>query len=375
MDGAQGLLGEGVMGLFSRIGSLFGRDDHDALSIPTMDGVFKPNNRLDTAERVLAAADIDNLAIAGDQLYFSSERQLLKLDDGASRIAAEFDSPISMVAGRPDGGLAVATADGGLWLAGDAQPQRRLPFATNSPTAITSGYFEGDDTLVLTIGSCLHAMPEWKHDLMSHGRSGRLIRYRMSTGDIDIVRDGLAFPYGAAPGHDGSIVVTESWRHRLVALSAGKPSKPHVVLGELPAYPARLTPALEGGFWLAFFAPRRQLTELVLDDEDYRLEMMATIAPEHWIGPDFADTNHGEQPLQSGSVRQMGIMKQWAPSRSYGLVARLDRDFRPVESYHSRADGKMHGIASVIEFDGHLYAASRGGGTLLRIPLPGRTTT
>lgn len=374
MDGAQGLLGEGVMGLFSRIGSLFGRDDHDALSIPTMDGVFKPNNRLDTAERILAAADIDNLAVAGGELYFSSGRQLLKLDDDASRIAAEFDSPISMVAGRPDGGLVVATADGCLWLAGDAPSPRKLPFTASGPNAITSGYFEDDDTLVLTIGSSRHAMPDWKRDLMSHGRSGRLVRYRMSTGDIEIMQDGLAFPYGAAPRHDGSIVVAESWRHRLVALNHGKPSKPHVVLGELPAYPARLTPASDGGFWLAFFAPRRQLTELVLDDDDYRLEMMATIAPEHWIGPDFADTNDGEQPLQSGSVRQMGIMKPWAPSRSYGLVARLDRDLRPVESYHSRADGKMHGIASVIEFDGHLYAASRGGGTLLRIPLPGRTT-
>ena len=99
------------------------------------------------------------------------------------------------------------------------------------------------------------------------------------------------------------------------------------------------------------------------------MEMMATIPPEAWIGPDFADSGNEEQPLQAGSVRQMGIMKPWAPSRSYGLVVRLDANMVPAASYHSRADGKVHGIASVVEFEGSLYAASRGAGALVRVDL------
>lgn len=136
---------------------------------------------------------------------------------------------------------------------------------------------------------------------------------------------------------------------------------------DLPAYPARLTRAGDGGFWLALFAPRRQLTEFVLGEDDYRRDMMATIAPEAWIGPDFAATRDDRQPLQAGSVRQMGIMKPWAPSRSYGLVAKLDRTMTLVASLHSRADGRRHGITAVAEHGGFLYAASRGSGALLRL--------
>ncbi len=140
-------------------------------------------------------------------------------------------------------------------------------------------------------------------------------------------------------------------------------------LDELPAYPARLSRTTGGGFWLALFAPRRQLTELVLREDDFRAEMMATIPPESWVGPDFSDMADGDQPLQSGSVRQMGIMKPWAPSRSYGLVVRLDEQLRPLGSAHSRADGGMHGIASVVELDRHVYVAARGADTLLRLPV------
>jgi hypothetical protein len=40
----------------------------------------------------------------------------------------------------------------------------------------------------------------------------------------------------------------------------------------------------------------------------------------------------------------------------------------PLESWHSRADGTMHGITSVCETAGTTYAASRGSGMLLRLP-------
>src|SRR6185437_8238384 len=128
-------------------------------------------------------------------------------------------------------------------------------------------------------------------------------------------------------------------------------------------------------YWLAFFAPRRQLTEFVLQEDDYRREMMETIPPESWIGPDFADGSSEEQPLQAGSVRQMGIMKPWAPSRSYGLVVHLDRSMAPTASYHSRADGSTHGVASIVEWGGQLYAASRGAGALIRLGLSASAST
>jgi hypothetical protein len=61
----------------------------------------------------------------------------------------------------------------------------------------------------------------------------------------------------------------------------------------------------------------------------------------------------------------MGMLKPWAPTRSYGLVVRLDRDLQPVASFHSRADGKRHGIASCLVEGDRLLAASKGGNEVL----------
>jgi hypothetical protein len=63
----------------------------------------------------------------------------------------------------------------------------------------------------------------------------------------------------------------------------------------------------------------------------------------------------------------MGIHKPWSPSRSYGLVVKLDAQLRPVASLHSRANGRRHGITSVAEVGGRVFAASKGGNAILEI--------
>jgi hypothetical protein len=65
----------------------------------------------------------------------------------------------------------------------------------------------------------------------------------------------------------------------------------------------------------------------------------------------------------------MGIHKPWSPSRSYGLIARLDRAMQPVASFHSRANGRRHGVTSVLERNGRLIATAKGGNAVLGIDL------
>lgn len=356
------------MGIFSRIAGFFGHGDEDALSIPPMDGVLKPNRLLDEAERILELPQLDNLAMAGGQLFCSSGNTLFRIDGEQARAepAHTFEGNVTMVAASASGTLAVGVEGRGVEVNADGK-WKRFDLGDGNGCA-TAGTFRADGDLIVTVGSRRHAWSDWKRDLMSRGTSGVVAALNVETGETKVLAGDLAFPYGVAVSSEGSIVVSESWRHRLVQIPpAGAGSRVGVLLDELPAYLARIAPADGGGFWLALFAPRRQLTELVLREDDYRLEMMATIPPESWVGPDFSDRADGDQPLQAGSVRQMGIMKPWAPSRSYGLVVRLDERLQPVASYHSRADGQMHGIASVQDMGGHVYVASRGAGVLLRL--------
>ena len=158
----------------------------------------------------------------------------------------------------------------------------------------------------------------------------------------------------------------ESWRHRLVAISR-QGGTPQPLLTKLPGYPARLAPASDGGAWLALFAPRNRLIEFVLLEHDYRAAMMRETERPHWIAPALASGASFLEPLQSGGVKTMGIHKPWSPSRSYGLVVRLDAALQPVASFHSRANGRRHGITSVIEAGGQVLAASQGGNAILAI--------
>ena len=169
--------------------------------------------------------------------------------------------------------------------------------------------------------------------------------------------------------HDGRIAVSEAWRHRLLDFPTRERGAPRVLLDDLPGYPGRLSSAPDGGAWLAVFAPRTQLVEFVLREDRYRHWMMQTIEPAHWIAPTLRAGRSYKEPMQGGAVKTLGIFKPWAPSRSYGLAVRLDGDFIPTTSLHSRADGKRHGVTSCLEIRGELIAACKGDDALVSADL------
>jgi hypothetical protein len=101
--------------------------------------------------------------------------------------------------------------------------------------------------------------------------------------------------------------------------------------------------------------------------------MMATIDPSLWIAPSLRATGGYLEPLQGGAIRKLGIIKPWAPARSYGLVVRLSAEGEALESLHSRVGGRHHGITSVRVLGDRLLIASKGGECLLQHPLGDRS--
>jgi hypothetical protein len=73
--------------------------------------------------------------------------------------------------------------------------------------------------------------------------------------------------------------------------------------------------------------------------------------------------------MQGGHIKTMGILKPWAPPRSYGLVIRLAPDGLPRYSLHSRVDGKHHGVVAAVECGGDLFVLAKGCRRLLRLSL------
>ena len=130
-----------------------------------------------------------------------------------------------------------------------------------------------------------------------------------------------------------------------------------------------LSKAASGGFWLTAFAARTQLVEFVLRENAYRRRMMAEIDPEYWIAPKLKSGQSFLEPMQGAHIKTMGVIKPWAPPRSYGLVIRLNASGVPLYALHSRVDGVNHGVVAAVEMDGALFALAKGPGRLLRVPL------
>lgn len=327
-----------------------------AVTIPPMDGALRPNTLLDDAEVVVAAIEPDNLVLMDGNLIYSSGNEIRQIHP--SKVLRTLSSPVTALAAGAEGRLAIGLEDGTL-LVGDKQI-----VGFNCITALT---FFGDHLYVCN-GSDSFNPSQWTTDLMHRNSSGSIWRVDLADGSRTKLAYSLAYPFGLViDTANQRIIVSESWAHRLVSipLSGGRPSE---ILSRLPAYPARLT-AADGGYLLSLFAPLNRLVEFVLQEPTYRADMMREIDSRFWITPTLSPPHSFLEPLQNGGVRSMGVHKPWSPSRSCGLVARLDRDFQPVASYHSRANGRYHGVTSAILQDGNVVAASRGGNHIIRTNL------
>lgn len=335
-----------------------------AITIPPLDGAFRPNAALDEATPLANLPAPRDIAACQEGLVAASGAALFVLaPEAAPRLLAPTPGVVSALAARPGGGLAIALEDGRLLLWQDGA-FTALPAPADLPGA-TALLFQGPDRLILAIGSASLGPAGWAEAVMRQDRTGSLWQIDLPAGAPRRLAAGLAFPWGLATATDGRLVAAETAAHRLIALDGRGGLTP--LLTGLPGYPARLAPATGGGAWLALAAPRNRLVEFVLREGSYRRAMLREVEPRFWIAPALRTGESFLEPLQCGAVRTMGMHKPWAPSRSYGLVARLGPDFQPQASFHSRADGQRHGVTAVADDGGAVYASVEGGDCVVRI--------
>lgn len=344
-------------------------------AIPPLDGALSPNDRLDACTPIGdALPGLDDVVAANDgSVYVSAGNQVLKLsgEGFANRaLVAEFEGEAGGLAVHPDGRLLVCVAGRGLAALDPANPNPRwLESADGSHLAgLTAVAAVPDGRIFAAEGSVGRAPAEWRHDLMEKRSNGRLIVCGAALDKSQVLLDGLPYPYGLAVSADGrQLWLTESWAHRLSRFALGGEGlgAREIVAGNLPGYPARLHGDIHGGFLLGVFARRTHLIEFVLKEDDFREEMLETVAPDYWIAPALAGGSDCLEPMQIGGVKALGIQKPWAPPRSYGLLVHLDGEGEATDSLHSRAGGRYHGITGACETPQGVVIAARGAGRLL----------
>jgi sugar lactone lactonase YvrE len=331
--------------------------DRDPHAIPSMDGAFSPNDRLERtapigeplrgADAVAEAPDGGICVSAGDKVW-----RLSGAGYGDRAVYAEFDGEVGALAFHPDGRLLACTARG-LTAVDSAGRKSVLAEAEgealNCPTAVAVA---PDGTIFVSDGSTRHPAADWCVDLMEHNAHGRIVSCGPSLDNARVLLRRLNYPGGLTVASDGYLWFTESFSHCLKRARISAPGgivTPEIMIRNMPGYPSRLGHAAGGGFWLSLFGVRTHLVEFVLREDDFREEMMRTVPRPYWIAPVISSTRDCLEPLQLGGLRALGIEKPWAPPRSYGLLARLDAEGEVVETFHSRVGGKNHGITAAIE--------------------------
>ncbi len=341
-----------------------------AVTVPPLDGALKPNNLLEEARIGLSISLPDNLVSTGEALIFSSGDRLLRqpFDGSVGSAFGKSDGVVSALAWDAGGVLAVASGGKITFRNADADLVSGLSGGSENWSGVTAMGFAPDGALIVTVGSAKNGPEDWQRDLLDGENTGSVWRLDPRSGMARQIASKLAYPAGVVVDADGTIIVTEAWRKRLIRLSADGRLLGQV-MEDLPGYPARLSRSASGGYWLSVFAPRSPLIEFVLREPAYRKAMMAEVDPEYWIAPALRSGRSFREPMQGGALKQMGILKPWAPTRSYGLVVELAADFTPLRSFHSRAGGRRHGVTSAVEASGKLWATARGGDELVAIDL------
>lgn len=342
--------------------------DGEQNAIPSMDGALSPNTRLDQCEAIGdVLPGVDDVVARGDKLYVSAGRQVLRLSGDGFRERAlvhAFDGNAGGLAVHSDGRLFVCVAGHGLAALDPDRPEPKWLASGGKAPGLTAVVCTADGAIWMTEGARGKSAADWLRDLMEKGASGRVLRCSAGLDRVDVVADGLAWPNGLALAPDSaSLLVTEGWRHAVRRIGMDGARKPDF-MRNLPAYPARVRRAARG-YHLALFGVRTHLIEFLLKEDEFRNEMLTTVAPEHWIGPALASGHDCLEPMQIGSIKALGIQKPWAPPRSYGLYTHVDDDGEIVESLHSRAGGLYHGVTAACDTPQGTVIVAKGAGRLL----------
>jgi len=338
-----------------------------SITVPVFDGALKSNRYIEDA-RVLATLEApEDLATDGVAVFVADGYKVLQvLPEGLKEILAVQGS-ITALACMPGGGFALAIDGKEVRIEGGAHHGRHWRAINGQALCAVNAIALGaDGLLVVTDGSTELEYAQWKRDLMSLGKSGRVFELNPQTGEGRLLAANLHYAFGAC-SVGNKLWVSESWKHHVVDIDTSV--RRTSVTEDLPGYPSRIVPATGGGAWLTCFILRTQLVEFVLREPTYRKRMIAEIDPAYWIAPALNSGNTFLEPMQGAQLKMMGVVKPWAPPRSYGLVVRLDAQGLVRYSLHSRFDGKNHGIAAAAECDGYLYVIAKGSRRLLMIDI------
>ena len=327
-----------------------------------LEGVLGPNSLLDEAPS-LPIERPGALAIAADgRLLISTGSSLLSLGGWGEKPQQLFSVSrrVTALAASADGKIAIGVETGEVHVydRGQDQPAWTVPASSGNRPAVDCMFLNEDELAVVRSGyaSVQEALARSPWETAQTGT----VTGHLRNGTTRVIAGGLSCPMGICRDECGDLIITEMDAARVID-SSGR------VRGTgFPAYLGRIRKTQQG-YLLACLSRRDPLIEFLRTERDFVEDMKKTIDPRHWISPRTTPEFSHDFPIELGATRLFGEIKPWAPSFSYGLLIKLDKELMPGGSAQSRANGRRHAVSDAIVWNGDVIAVSQASGEILNL--------
>jgi len=314
-------------------------------------GPFAPNTELANLERLPLGKSFgpEDAAVADNMLYSTSQTgDITRLDPRTKEVTI-----IANTGGVPlgieayEGVLYIADAHKGLLsLTTDGTLQTLTDMVDGTPIDYADDLDIADDGVIYfsdastkfgakDIGSTMAAS---LMEVMESRGTGRVLAYNPRTRQTSVIAKGLVFPNGVAMHPDGSILVNETGRYRVLKIDpqTGRMSD---WIANLPGFPDNINPGPEGTYLLGIISPRSE-----------------------WL-----DKNAGKPGARKLAMRLPPSMRPKAVA--YGHVVQLDQNGKVLRTFQD-PKGEYHDTTGAIVYEDMLYVTSLYETDLARRPYP-----
>ncbi|GGX68040.1 hypothetical protein GCM10011309_17220 [Litorimonas cladophorae] len=302
-------------------------------------GVFAPNTELANLSLIAVGESIgpEDVTVLNGMLYATSQTgDITRIDPNTKTV-----SVVANTGGVPLGieahdsviyiadahkGLLSLTPDGTLKTLTDTVDGSPILYADDLDVSDDGVIYFSDASTKFGAKANGKTMAASLLEIMESRGTGRVLAFNLRTQQTSVIADGLVFPNGVAMHPDGSVLVNETGRYRVLKIDPANGRMTDWIVN-MPGFPDNINRGPEGTFFVGLISPRSA-----------------------WL-----DENAAKPNMRKVAMRLPPSMRPQA--QHYGHIVQLDAGGNVLRTFQDPT-GAYHDATGAIVHEGILYVTS-----------------
>ncbi len=314
-------------------------------------GAFAPNTNLANLDRISVGKSVgpEDAAVLNGMIYATSQtgditrinpktKQVeIAANTGGVPLGIEVSNGVIYIADAHKGLLSL-TEEGDLKILSDEVDGTPIRYADDLDIAANGIIYFSDASTKFGAEDNSTTMAASLLEIMESNGTGRVLAYDPRTLQTRVIAKGLVFPNGVAMHPDGSVLVNETGRYRVLKINP-ETGRMTDWITNLPGFPDNINTGPDGTFLLGLISPRS-----------------------NWL-----DANAGKPSARKLAMRLPRAMRPAA--QHYGHIVQLNANGDVLRTFQDPA-GEYHDATGALVYDGQMYVTSLHETDLARMPYP-----